>query len=105
MAIVVSNLDEIETIAKYARQMSKYNPSLDVFVFNEHLKYLGRVCYRKECPTLSVDCSVPRCGEPPHLMVIHGFKYNAKKFSSRRRLLMCFGRLLVKAAYFHAKKN
>lgn len=80
LAIVVSNLDEIETIAKYARQMSKYNPSWDVFVFNKHLKYLGRVCYRKECPTLSVDCSVPRCGEPPHLMVIHGFKYNAKKF-------------------------
>ena len=80
LALVVSNLDEIETIAKYARQMSKYYNAWEVFLFDENLRLLGKVCHRKKCPTKSIDCSVPGCGEIPYLEVDPEFKYDERLF-------------------------
>ncbi|MBI4649827.1 hypothetical protein HY745_00715, partial [Candidatus Desantisbacteria bacterium] len=82
IAIVISNLNEIKTLAKYARQMSRHNPSWDVFLFNENLKTIGRLCHRRECPSTSVDCSVPGCGETPHIRMHPDFEYNEMTFFS-----------------------
>lgn len=80
MALIVRNFDEFEAIAKYARQMGKYFIPWEIFVFDENLKYLGKVCFRRKCPTMSVDCDTPGCGEPRHLRVIYGFQYNERMF-------------------------
>ena len=54
--------------------------SWDIFVLDKNLKYLGRLCHRKECPTNSVDCKVRGCGQPPHLRVFPEFEYDEKIF-------------------------
>lgn len=80
LAIVVRGLDEIATIAKYARQMSGHYHSWEVFLFDEGPSLLGRICYRRECPGESVDCFVPGCGRPPHLRVNPEFEYDERTF-------------------------
>jgi hypothetical protein len=80
LAIVVRNLDELPIIAKYSRQISKYYHAWDVFLFDDTISFIGRICFRKECPGRSMDCYVPDCGEPPYLRVIRGFKYNERTF-------------------------
>jgi len=82
ISFIVDNLDELVQISKYARQMSRYYHSWEVFLFDKNLLYLGRVCHRKRCPSQSVDCYVPGCGEPPYLRIHSGFKYNEKTFLS-----------------------
>lgn len=80
LAVVIRSFDDFEILAKYARQISKYYHAWEVFLFNEDLKQLGRVCYRKNCPTMSVDCLVPGCGNPPHLSVEPDFEYDERMF-------------------------
>jgi hypothetical protein len=80
LVIIVRNLDEIATIAKYARQMSRHYHNWDVFLFDESLTLLGRVCHRRECPGQSIDCSVPGCGQPQHLRVYPEFEYDERMF-------------------------
>ncbi|MBA7547079.1 hypothetical protein ES705_39481 [subsurface metagenome] len=80
LVIIIRNLEEITTIAKYARQMSKHYHGWEVFLFDEDVSIIGRICHRKKCPTQSVDCSVPGCGQPPHLRVHSDFKYQEKIF-------------------------
>lgn len=62
--------------------MSRHNPSWDVFLFNENFKTIGRLCHRRECPSTSVDCSVPGCGETPHIRMHPDFEYNEMTFFS-----------------------
>lgn len=80
LVIIIRNLEEITTIAKYARQMSRHYHGWEVFLFDENVSLIGRICHRRKCPGQSVDCSVPGCGEPPHLRVHSDFKYQEKIF-------------------------
>jgi len=80
LVIIIRNLEEITTIAKYARQMSRYYHGWEVFLFDENVSLIGRICYRRKCPGQSVDCSVSGCGQPPHLRVYSDFKYQEKIF-------------------------
>jgi len=80
LVIIIRNLEEITTIAKYARQMSRHYHGWEVFLFDEDVSLIGRICHRKKCPEQSVDCSVPGCGQPPHLRVHPDFEYNEKIF-------------------------
>jgi len=80
LVIIIRNLEEIPTIAKYARQMSSHYYGWEVFLFDENVSLIGRICYRRKCPGQSVDCSVPGCGQPPHLRVHFDFKYQEKIF-------------------------
>jgi DNA-directed RNA polymerase subunit RPC12/RpoP len=80
LAVIVKNLGELPAIAKYARQMSRYYYGWEVFLFDEELSHLGRVCNRKKCPGQSLDCSAAGCGLPPHLQVVPGFEYDEKVF-------------------------
>ena len=82
LVIIIRNLEEITTIAKYARQMSRYYYGWEVFLFDENVSPLGRICHRKKCPGQSIDCSVPGCGQPLHLRVHSDFKYQEKIFFS-----------------------
>lgn len=79
LAVIVCNLDELTTLAKYARQMSSHG-IWKAFLFDEGLKLLGEVCYRRECPGQSVDCYTTGCGQPPYLMVRPEFEYDEKMF-------------------------
>ena len=76
IAVMVQDLSEIPIIAKFGRQISKYYPSWDLFLFSTDFRYLGRMCHRKVCPGLSVDCNVPGCGQPEHVQVIQGFMFD-----------------------------
>ena len=80
LVIIIRNLKEITTIAKYARQMSRHYHGWEVFLFDEDVSLLGRICHRRKCPGQSVDCSVPGCGQPPHLRVHPDFEYNEEIF-------------------------
>ncbi|MHB1377798.1 MAG: zinc-ribbon domain containing protein [Candidatus Humimicrobiaceae bacterium] len=82
ISLVADNLDELDQLAKCARQMSRYYHNWEVFLFNKNLLPLGRICYRRQCPSQSVDCYVPGCGNPPHLRIHPGFKYDEKIFLS-----------------------
>jgi len=82
ITLILDNLDELALIAKYARQMSRYYHSWEVFLFNKNLLPLGRICHRRQCPSQSDDCYVPGCGNPPHLRINSGFKYDEKIFLS-----------------------
>ena len=50
LVIIIRNLEEITTIAKYARQMSRHYHGWEVFLFDEDVSPLGRICHRKKCP-------------------------------------------------------
>jgi len=80
LVIIIRNLEEITTIAKYARQMSSHYHGWEVFLFDEDVSPLGRICHRKKCPGQSVDCSVSGCGQTSHLRVHSDFKYQEKIF-------------------------
>lgn len=82
ITLVVNNLDESALISKYARQMSRYYHSWEVFLFDKNLLLLGRICHRRQCPSQSGDCYVPGCGNPSHLRIHSGFKYDEKIFLS-----------------------
>jgi hypothetical protein len=80
LAIIIRNIEEITNIAKYARQMSRVYHGWEVFLFDEDVSIIGRICHRKKCPGQSVDCSVPGCGQPLYLRVHSDFKYQEKIF-------------------------
>lgn len=80
LVIIIRNLKEITAIAKYARQMSRHYHGWEVFLFDEDVSLKGRICHRRKCPGQSVDCSVPGCGQPPHIRVHPDFEYNEKIF-------------------------
>ncbi len=82
ISLVVDDLSELAQISKYARQMSRYYHGWEVFLFDKNLLQLGRVCHRRQCPSQSVDCYVPGCGDPPHIRIHSGFKYDEKIFLS-----------------------
>lgn len=82
IALILRNLDEISTIATYARQMSKWYHAWEVLLFDEMLSPLGRICHRRECPSQSIDCAVSGCGKPPYVMQILGFEYKEKTLFS-----------------------
>ncbi|MFQ6084513.1 MAG: zinc-ribbon domain containing protein [Candidatus Aminicenantia bacterium] len=84
LAIVMRDFSEIDKIAKSARQMSRISHKWEVFVFDTRRNYLGRICVRKECPTLSIDCNVPECGKIPYIRRISNFKFNEEKVFSRK---------------------
>lgn len=82
LALILCNLDEISTIATYARQMSKWFHAWEVLLFDEILSPQGRICHRKECPGQSINCVVPGCGKPPYVKQILGFEYEEKTLFS-----------------------
>jgi len=82
ISLIVNNIEELAQISKYARQMSKYYHGWEFFLFDKNLLHLGRVCHRRQCPSRSVDCYVLGCGDPPHLRIHSGFKYDEKIFLS-----------------------
>ena len=80
LVIIIHNLKEIITIAKYARQMSRYYHGWEVFLFDEDVSLISRICHRRKCPVQSVDCSITGCGQPPYLRVHSDFNYQEKIF-------------------------
>lgn len=80
LVIIVRNLDEIKKIAKFARQISSYYHNWDVFLFDENMMPLDRVCHRKECPGQSIDCNIPGCGKIPYIQIVPEFEYDERRF-------------------------
>lgn len=74
LAVIIKNYDDIELLAKYARQINKFYHGWEVFLFSSpmslennlenisetkseyNLTYLGRICQKKECPGFSIEC-------------------------------------------------
>ncbi len=80
LAIILTTFDSLESLAKYARQMSSISHNWDVFVFDTELTYRGRICHRRECPGQSADCLHPGCGEVPHLKIDPEFEFDEHLF-------------------------
>src|SRR4030043_74569 len=57
----------ITKISECIRKTTSIFPAHDVFIFNAHRQYLGRICECKRCPTLSVECKVKECGKIKYL--------------------------------------
>ena len=82
IVVIIRDIEDIDSIAKFSRQISKYNHAWEVFVLDRKLTYLGRICHRRECPVKSVDCFVPDCGEIPNINVDPKFEYNESELLS-----------------------
>lgn len=80
LAVIVSSLDHLPGLARAARKMSSLFHNWDVFVFNSRLKYIGRLCHRKDCPSSSVECI--GCGDIPFIQHIREFKFTPQDFYS-----------------------
>lgn len=80
LAVIVSNLDHIPVLARAARKMSSLYHNWDVFILNSKLRYIGRLCHRKECPSGSVQCI--GCGDIPFIQHIREFKFAPEDFYS-----------------------
>lgn len=80
LAIIISSLDNISALARAARKMRSLYHNWDAFVFSSDLKYLGRLCHRKECPSDSVECI--GCGATPYIKQIREFKFKPQTFYS-----------------------
>ena len=73
--VIIENTDCINILAKlYRKVIGTYHQSLDVFVFAKNKEFLGNICFRKECPTTSIDCGVPNCGKIKYIR--HFFKFD-----------------------------
>jgi len=57
----------ITKISECIRKTTSIFHAHDVFIFNAHRQYLGRICECKRCPTLSVECKVKECGKIKYL--------------------------------------
>lgn len=80
LAVILTKLDQIPTLARAARKMSSLFHAWDVFVFDSHLNYVGRLCHRRECPSGSVKCI--GCGDIPFIQHTRGFKFTPENFYS-----------------------
>lgn len=80
IAVVITALESLELLAKYARQMSSISHAWEVFLFDHRLIYQGRICHRRECPGQSIDCMDPDCGKIPHLRIIPDFQFHETQF-------------------------
>jgi len=80
LATVVTSHESLESLAKYTRQMNSISHTWDVFLFDSHLVYRGRICHRCECPRWSTDCSDPNCDKTPHLRDEPDFDFDGSQF-------------------------
>ncbi len=77
LMVFIADNSCIPYISLCARKTSNIFHAHDVSVFDKDRKYLGRACYRKECPGTVNDCYI--CGlarnSPKHLMQTPGFSF------------------------------
>lgn len=82
LAIVVDSLNELPVIARAARQISSTYHGWEVFVFRPDRTYLGRVCYRRECPSQTARCDKIDCGRVAHIGNLADFQFDPMLFLS-----------------------
>lgn len=63
VALFLNSFDHTPQIARAKRIAHGKMNGFDLFVFDEWRRFHGNICFRKECPGQSVDCSRPGCGE------------------------------------------
>ena len=82
LAVFVKNdTDNINRLSKiYRKVYGSYHYYLDVFLLREDRTYLGHICFRKDCPTRSVDCTVQGCGDIKYLRQFQDFEFDERKF-------------------------
>lgn len=72
IALFLNSFDDLPVIAKAKRQAGSKTQGFDVFVFKDGKKFIGNICFRKDCPTSSVDCAVEGCGEIKYIRIRDG---------------------------------
>jgi predicted nucleotidyltransferase len=89
LMVFVSEDADIPHLAKCARRLTPIYYGWEVLLFEaDTRRYLGRVCFRKQCPARSVDCAVPGCGAIPLVRAVLGFTFNpAQAFAHRPEVL------------------
>ncbi len=84
LMVFIWDVHSIPAISEGIRSTSSIFHAQDVFIFDANRQYLGRVCHRKKCPALSVECKVEGCGKVKYLQVIEGFTFIAKQALVRK---------------------
>jgi len=70
--VTVTDDSDLTLLAQAGRQLKgrtqSYNCGADVFLANEHDRYIGRICHWKECrPGIRASCDARHCGRRPFL--------------------------------------
>lgn len=77
LMVFIADSSCIPYVSQCARKTSHIFHAHDVFVFDKNRNYLGRACYRKECPGTVNDCYI--CGlardKPKYLKQTPGFRF------------------------------
>ncbi|MEW6558091.1 MAG: UPF0158 family protein [Elusimicrobiota bacterium] len=79
LMVFIENTDCIDRLAlSHRKVLGKFHASPDVFVFTKNKQFLGNICHRKECPSMSVDCQILGCGDIKYLEKRQGFTFNER---------------------------
>lgn len=80
LMVFVEDTKCIDELALFKRKVyGRYHCSLDVFVLTKEGEFLGNICLRKKCPTLSDDCRVPGCGKIKYIQKYADFDFKASE--------------------------
>lgn len=80
LALALQDLEDLVALAKAARQISSTTHAWEVFVFGSGPVYLGRLCHRRDCPTLRARCDAIDCGRTPFLANLPDFRFDPTHF-------------------------
>jgi len=102
LMVFISKQTNIPRLAKCARRLTPIYHGWEVFLFEANTRhYLGRICFRKQCPSRSVDCAMPGCGAIPLVRVIPDFTFDpAQAFTHRPEVLWRRGEGSIVAQWY-----
>ncbi|MBA7669319.1 hypothetical protein ES703_77449 [subsurface metagenome] len=89
LMVFIENTNDISKIAKARRKVSgSCYIGLDVFILTKKGQYLGNICHRKNCPTMSVDCQVYGCGDIKYIRRYPDYNFDLKIISNDKIKLL-----------------
>ena len=86
--LVINFFENIDAIAKAARQISSTFHDWSVFVLSEKFEFCGFLCQRKKCPAKSIECSDNDCGKIELIRKSKNFKFDKELFLTSPRIIL-----------------
>jgi hypothetical protein len=82
IAVYIDDPAGIAPVSHAQRHTTHVTLGLDIWVFDAGGNFLGHICQRgpKNCPTSSVECGMPGCGQPKTLKKRDGFVFDRELF-------------------------
>lgn len=82
IAVYIDDMTAVAVLSDAERHTTNITLGMDTWVFDANKNFLGHICQRgpKRCPTNSVECGVPGCGEVKTLKKREGFVFDKDLF-------------------------